>query len=182
MFYRGLSVSLLSLAIAACTAPHFRPEISSNALSNGGVVYFSTGSVQECTVHNVYLPLKKLEDEQGLNNAISQFLVTNRFVEKDFPESRGLLQVVTLPAGSYNFWFEQRHPSLDIDYPQSLSSFNVSNGEVKYLGEILVDGCVDFAVTVNNKYERDTAELRKYYPDVAQSQITYSLLNTNTKN
>jgi len=43
-----------------------------------------------------------------------------------------------------------------------------------------IDGCLDFAVTVNNKYERDTAELRKYYPDVAQSQITYSLLNTNT--
>lgn len=159
---------LLTLGLVGCVNPHVKPNLSATELTNDGIAYFSTASIEECTVHSVYLALKKESDEQILNLAKSQFFVTNRYVEKDYPESRGLFQIVSLPAGSYYFWFVQRHPMLDVDYEEVLSPFKIEKGEVKYLGEIRVDGCLDIAVDIGDEYDRDTSKLRFLYPDIGQ--------------
>jgi hypothetical protein len=81
-----------------------------------------------------------------------------------------------LPAGIYDFWFEQRHPMLDVDYEQVLAPFEIKKGEVKYLGEISVDGCLEIAVSIDDKYERDTHKLQLLYPDIEQEKSTKELI------
>ena len=173
-----LLLLISTLLLSGCVAPHFKPEISKNDLSNGGVVFFSTAAIEKCTVHNVYLAIKPLSESQGINNAKAQFLVTNRYVGKDFPESNGLLQVISLPAGQYNFWFEQRHPMLDVEYDDVIPPFKIETGETKYLGEIEVDGCLDISVKINNEFERDSRKFNLLYPQIDKVPITMDILST----
>lgn len=165
-----------AVALTGCANPHIKPTLTKANLTDGGIAYFSTASVEVCTVHSVYLALKEEAEEKGLNNAVAQFFVTNRYVQKDYPESNGLFQIVALPEGTYDFWFEQRHPMLDVEYKELLSPITIEQGKVTYLGEIEVDGCLDIAVSVSDKFERDAAKLKMLYPDIADEPPVKSLI------
>jgi len=65
---------------------------------------------------------------------------------------------------------------LDVDYEEVLSPFKIEKGEVKYLGEIRVDGCLDIAVNIGDEYDRDTNKLKLLYPDIGQLKQSKELI------
>lgn len=174
VFQLVLIASLFGLA--GCVNPHIKPKLSELELTHGGIAYFSTASLEKCIAHGIYLSLKNEKDDKAVNFPKYQFFVTNQFVEKDFPETRGLFQIVSLPAGTYKLLFDQGHPIPNVEYEQLLTPFKIEQGEVKYLGEIEVDGCFRIAVKIGDKYERDTEKLKALYPDVGKRKISKGLL------
>lgn len=167
------SIILLVVLLTGCGVTPNRPDLSLVSNDPDGIIVFSTASVQSCSVHGIDMHLR----EPGSSNTISRYLVTNPYIKDDFPETRGRLFSAKVPAGRYHFKYSQSHPFLVIHYEVPFVDFHVEPGKITYLGEIVLDGCLDIdSTTVDDKYERDIALFKQLYPDFAATNIEKNML------
>jgi len=170
-------VLVFAVTLSGCSTMQLpKQDLSSFGSSGTGVIVFSTESVKECIVHNIYMPLKHSYSEYTDAGTKAIFFITNKNIERNFPHTRGLLHVVELAAGEYDFWFRQRHPFVSANYKRPIPRFTVKPDEIRYLGSISVDGCLYASIKINDRYKRDVEEFRILYPGKATTQIDSDIL------
>ena len=128
---------------------------------------------------------------QGIDNKLEAYFEAGSRMgvipisrKSDFPDGKGQLQVVELPAGEYeiNRWrVDSRSAKLSTTQPFSIK-FEIEPGEVRYIGSFTFSATKGSsldatAVTVNYKddYFADVTALRNNYPNLERSEIFMGL-------
>jgi hypothetical protein len=155
---------------------------------NESIVILSTGTKSPSS-HSCSLMMRGIEDLK-LGWTV---VVNNRTIESHFADHHGFLHVLKFKPGKYFFALQADEPFTWYGKSSSAIVFEVKEGELVYIGEVLVEDVKTpwiFAdrvkLTVNDKFERDIGIFLEKNPSFKvediKKRIPYPIRVEDTEN
>lgn len=171
-------ISLLVFQVG-CATQSVSSDYSLNAESNKGLFMSSVKYQGLLSGYNIYF--------RGVDNKLSGRLEVGKGTalipihpQSDFNSYRGKLQLVELPAGSYEIYtWHVASGMVSIDPAENFSiPFTIEKGEITYIGSFVFKVTDSLGLTVTNvdvthenHYKEDLTVAKEKYPGIGDSEV-----------
>lgn len=172
------AVALVLSAPAASAFPNTNGPAKARlpAPAGHGVVISSSGAPKKCVSRGTELFVSPLGRRQ-FKDVNTGWVLDNYVIKSDFTDHHGVINVMVLPEGEYQFYPYVLNPWMEFKAP-GRGRFSVKAGETVYIGEtFLAEGCGGGGVVieVRDQEARDLAMLKRMRPDLDTSGIAKRL-------
>lgn len=172
------ALALILWAPAASAFPNVNGPAKAKlpAPAGHGVVVSSSGAPKTCISKGTELWVAPFGRRQ-MKDVITSVVLDNYVIKSDFGDHHGVINVMVLPEGEYQFYPYVLNPWMEFKAP-SRGRFSVKAGETVYIGEtFLSSGCGGGGVVieVRDQQVRDLAKLKQMRPDLDTAGIVKRL-------
>lgn len=178
MFRTRLFAAMLFLGLtgfgmwSSTFAPEKLKQLPSEAF---GVVILSTGAPKPCMATGSQLNVDKAGQRYKAETKL-MLPIDSYVLKSDFKTHQGVVNVVPMAPGDYQFYVKSQNPSLrDIRSPRAY--FTVKPGEVLYLGELFLPENCAWSMTpeFRDQQARDMAFVLGRNPKLAAFPLSVRL-------